>query len=79
VVTTEYVKKMQSVFDDEGNAAMTSVLPYEVGFEQTFVYAKRRYDINGNEVEPTEFNIARVDDISTYDMLRHSGDYIIYR
>lgn len=79
IVTAEYVKRMRSVFDDEGNAVMTSVLPYEVGFEQTFVYAKRRYDINGNEVEPTEFNIARVDDISTYDMLRHSGDYVMYR
>ena len=79
VVTAEYVKKMQSVFDDEGNAVMTSVSPYEVGFEQTFVYAKRRYDTNGNEVEPTEFKIAYTNDVSTYDMLRHSGDYIIYR
>lgn len=79
VVTSDYVKRMLSVFDDEGNAVMTSVSRYDVNFEQTIVYAQRRYDEFGNEVEPTEFKVANINDISTYDRLRHSGDYIMYR
>ena len=79
VVTSDYVKRMLSVFDDEGNAVMTSVNRYDVNFEQTIVYAQRRYDKFGNEVEPTEFKVANINDISTYDRLRHSGDYIMYR